>query len=203
LERAISLYQKTYPGGRDDVFSIKWRPYYLDYNPSPHSVDKSELVEARLSGMSPEQRTALFQRMNRIGLSVGIIFKAGGKIGSTRDAHRLIHLSQSQPPGIQNALVEKLFEAYHELEKDISSHEVLREVALDVGLDEVDVAGCLSASSDLEGDGVDEEAQKNKEAVGSVPVFIIQGVNQIDGAQDPTDFMEVFVKVREGETPDR
>lgn len=150
--------------------------------------------------MSPEQRTALFKRMNQIGLSVGIAFKSGGKIGSTRDAHRLIHLSQSKSPDIQNALVEKLFEAYHELEKDISCHDVLREIAVDAGLDASEVDGCLSSSSSSEGHSVDDEARNNKETVGSVPVFFIQGVHRIDGAQDITDFMEVFVKVREGET---
>ncbi|KAK2768312.1 hypothetical protein FQN54_000165 [Arachnomyces sp. PD_36] len=195
LERAISLYQKTYPGGRDDIFCVKWRPYYLDYNPSPHSVEKSELVETRLSGMSPEQRTALFRRMNQIGLSVGIVFKAGGKIGSTKDAHRLINFSQTKSADTQNAVVEKLFQAYHELEKDISSQEVLHDIAIESGLDKTEVDGCLGPDSSS---GVDEEAQRNKEEVGSVPVFIIEGLHRVDGAQDPTAFMEIFIKVREG-----
>ena len=151
--------------------------------------------------MSPEQRTTLFQRMNQIGLSVGILFKAGGKIGSTRNAHRLIRLSQSKSSDIQNTLVEQLFEAYHELEKDISSQEVLREIAIDAGLDGPEVDECLSSGSSVGEYSVDYEAQKNKETVGSVPVFFIQGKHRIDGAPDPTDFMEVFVKVREGEAP--
>lgn len=150
--------------------------------------------------MSPEQRTGLFQRMSQIGRSVGIAFRGGGKIGSTRDAHRLIHLSQAkQSLDIQNALVEGLFEAYHELEKDISSHEVLREIATGAGLDGSEVDRCLSSGSSKDQYGVDDEAQRNKKTVGSVPVFFIQGVHRIDGAQDITDFLEIFAKVREDE----
>ena len=116
-----------------------WRPYYLNYNPSAQSVDKAELREKKLSGFTPEQVAAMSNRVNQVALSVGINFKSGGKIGSTRDAHRVIHLSQTKSPDIQNALVEKLFEAYHELEKDISSWDVLREIAVDAGLDELEV----------------------------------------------------------------
>ncbi|KAF2095929.1 putative thioredoxin [Rhizodiscina lignyota] len=199
LERAISIYQKTYPGGSSDVFSINWRPYYLNYNPSPHSVDKSELMDTRLSGMSPEQRAALIQRMDQIGRSVGIDFKGGGKIGSTRDAHRLIHLCQAKSAEVQNDLVERLFQAYHELEKDISDRDVLHKIATDAGVNTVEVDEWLA--SDLGADVVDDEAQKNRDTEASgVPTFIIQGVHRLEGAQDPSDLMEIFVKVKEGET---
>lgn len=66
LDRAISLYQKTYPGGKKDTFSIRWKPYYMHYNPHPHSVDKSEVTKVRLSDMSPERQAALTQRMEQI-----------------------------------------------------------------------------------------------------------------------------------------
>jgi predicted DsbA family dithiol-disulfide isomerase len=29
LQKAIALFQKTYPGGSRDAFNIVWRPYYL------------------------------------------------------------------------------------------------------------------------------------------------------------------------------
>ncbi|GKT84346.1 DSBA-like thioredoxin domain protein [Colletotrichum tofieldiae] len=83
LDRAIALYQKTYPGGKNDVFSITWRPYYLDYNPSTHSIDKKLLAETKLSDMSPERRAALTQRMEQIGRSVGINFKWEARSGPT------------------------------------------------------------------------------------------------------------------------
>ncbi|KAI8242856.1 hypothetical protein K4K57_000450 [Colletotrichum sp. SAR 10_99] len=88
VDHAISLYQKTYPAGKKDTFSVTWKPYYLHYNPHPHSVDKSEVAKVRLSGMSPERQAALTLRMEQIGRSVSVNFKWGGKIGpDTRDAH--------------------------------------------------------------------------------------------------------------------
>jgi hypothetical protein len=30
LQRAIALYQKTYPGGSRDIFDITWKPYFSD-----------------------------------------------------------------------------------------------------------------------------------------------------------------------------
>jgi predicted DsbA family dithiol-disulfide isomerase len=45
-----------------------------------------------------------------------------------------------------------------------------------------------------------DEALKNREILDSgVPMFIIQGVHRIDGAQDPSEFIEIFSKVKEDE----
>ena len=138
----------------------------------------------------------MIQRLNQIGKSVGIDFKSGGKIGSTRDAHRLIHLSQTKFPELQDALVEKLFEAYHELEKDISSPNVLREIAMDAGFNGPEVGEWLTSNHDE--DNVDAEARKNREiGILGVPMFIIQGVYRVDGARDVQEFLEIFVKVKE------
>ena len=181
------------------MFSIQWKPYYLNYGPTDESVDKRALVEEKLSGMRDEQREKLFRRMDQIGGSVGISFSGGGKIGDTRQAHRLVHLSQDKSAEVRKLLVEKIYGAYHELEKDISKKEVLCELAVEAGLDAEEVDGWLG--SDRDGDLVDEEAQKNRDLVAGsgVPFYVIQGEHKIDGAQDAQDFMEVFVAVKERE----
>ena len=148
--------------------------------------------------MSKEKVTAMTQRVNQIGRSVGINFSSGGKIGSTRDAHRLVYLSQSKSPDVQDALVDRLFEAYHELEKDISSRDLLRDIARDVGLDGSEVDEWLNSS--VGGDLVDAKAKSNREPVTSgVPMYIIQGKHRVDGAQDVEEFLQTFIKVKEGE----
>ena len=139
----------------------------------------------------------MIKHVNQVGCSVGINFKSGGRIGSTRDAHRLIHLSQTKHPAAQNMLVDRLFEAYHELEKDIASLDVLCEIAIDAGLNGSEVTEWLD--SGLGAADVDAEAAESRKVVGSgVPTFIIQGVHRIDGAQDPEDFLETFIKIKEG-----
>ncbi|GAM42793.1 DSBA-like thioredoxin domain protein [Talaromyces pinophilus] len=233
LERAISIHQKTYPGGRDDIFNICFQPYYLDYTSilipanelkksgAVPTVDKTELAKAKLGHMTQEQKDALEKRMNQIGRSLGINFRSGGKIGSTRAAHHLIHLSQMGVHGgneVTNELVGRLFEAYHELEMDISAREVLRQIAVEVGLDQVDVDACLdfcfesdsSASTSSFASAVfttgetgnpesivDKQARENRQRTNTgVPLFIIQGEYHVDGAQDLMEFVEIFGKIR-------
>ena len=100
---------------------------------------------------------------------------------------------------MQDALVEKLFEAYHELGKDISAQDVLREIAVDAGLDGPEVDEWLG--SDLGGKIVDDEAAENRKSVTTgVPTFLVQGVHRVDGAQDLQEFLETFIKVKEGES---
>jgi predicted DsbA family dithiol-disulfide isomerase len=184
------------------------------------TVDKFVLAKVKLSDMNEQQKDALERRMNQIGRSVGIKFKSGGKIGSTRAAHHLIHLSQMAGRGSATPdLVGRLFEAYHELELDISARDVLRQIAVEVGLDAADVDAYLDlcfdsspststssfASSILLADEIghlesiiDKQARENRQRTNTgVPLFIIQGEYRVDGAQDLMEFVEVFGKIRE------
>ena len=190
------------------MFSIRWRPYLLDYQryipAGTRSVDKSEVTKVKLAGLTAAQLATAKQRMDQTGRACGISFKWGGRIGSTRDAQSLIMLAQQQqqqkqkPIAVQNALVDGLFEAYHEQERDICSRDVLREVALAAGLEADEVDEWLD--SDAGGKEFDEEAARNKETVGAgVPMFIIQRVHRVDGAQDPLDFLEIFAQIKEQE----
>ncbi|KAI0430194.1 DSBA-like thioredoxin domain-containing protein [Xylaria sp. FL1042] len=198
LESAIALYQKVYPGGKHDVFKINWRPYYLGYNEFGCSVEKSELAKIKLADWSEEKKAAAMNRVEQAGRAMGIHFKHGGKIGPhTRDAHRLVYLSRGKSAELTNALVEKIFEAYHELEKDISSPDVLREIALEAGLGKCEVDEWLNSSAAA--DSVDEEAKVFREKVtgSGVPSYFIQDVYRLDGAQDADNFMEIFVRLKE------
>lgn len=202
LEQAISLYQKTYPGGKNDQFIITWRPFYLNYNQSPHSVDKSELAQTKLAGLDQGQRARLARRMEQAGQSAGISFRWGGKIGSTHDAHRLVQLGRSKPPGVQNELVEGLFRAYHELEQDISDHDVLLDIALCAGLDRAEAEGLLGSA--VLGNEVNAEAEAQRSRIGGlgVPFFVIQGDHRLSGAQDAMDFVQVFTAIKQAEGED-
>ncbi|RHZ52994.1 uncharacterized protein CDV56_104925 [Aspergillus thermomutatus] len=85
------------------------------------------------------------------------------------------------------------------MEKDISSKEVLLELAVDARLDKAEVDEWLD--SDLAGDVVDEHSRNNKEQPGNtgVPRYVIQEMHRLDGAEDPPEFLEVFAKIKEDE----
>lgn len=138
--------------------------------------------------------------MDQAGRSVGIKFSFGGRIGSTREAHRLIYLCQTSgvSSGVRDALVEGIFEAYHEKELDISERLVLKRIAVDAGID--DEMADTWLESDQSGTIVDEEAARNRNVTtAGVPYFIVQDSHHVDGAQDLQEFVEAFIKVRESE----
>ncbi|KAF4973131.1 hypothetical protein FSARC_475 [Fusarium sarcochroum] len=202
---AIALYQKTYPGGKSDKISIWWQPYYLNYGPSTHSIDKQEAADQRLSDMTTEQRDKLYTRMNQIGRAVGINFKGGGKVGDTRLAHVLARLGSIKEPDVENAVIEGIFKAYHEEEKDITDRDVLGEIGIGSGISAVEVEeylGIREPESLYETQRhVDEEARGNKErlAGAGVPAITIQGL-RLEGQLDVEDLMEALVRAKEGDT---
>ena len=201
----MALYNKTYPNARtDDSFALTYRPYFLNYAGSHISFDsslpKSQVAEKKLGHLSQDQRDALQARMERNGRGVGITFRWGGNIGPTQDAHRLVYVSRRKAGDVQSALVEGLLAAYHEQERDIAKRDTLREIALEAGMtgDEVDEA----FSSEEVARCVDEEQEKYRRVAEGkgVPLYIIQGEHRIDGAQDPSEFFDVFIKVKEADT---
>lgn len=215
---------KTYPKARhNDSFSITYRPYFLNHHSHPlipymtGSVPKDDLAEKKLAHLSPEQRDALRKKMDRIGQAVGVHFRYGGLVGPTRDAHRLVYASRkmgarqetledddddserSKFRTVQDRLVEGLLSAYHEQERDIADRQTLRDIALVAGMTDQEIDEALSSEDVAR--AVDEEQEEYRlvaEGKG-VPVYVIQGQHRIEGAQDPSDFFDVFIKVKEAE----
>lgn len=146
-----------------------------------------------------EQRTAMiFERLGAVGKDVGINFSFGGKIGNTRDSHRLIQLGKSKGPEMQTKVVEALFKAYFEDEKDITSHEVLKESGMIAGLGEQEVKAWLD--SDKGGPEVDKEVREaQRKDISGVPNFTLQEKYEIGGAQDPEAFVKIFERIKEVE----
>lgn len=126
---------------------------------------------------------------------MGINFKFGGRTGNTRDSHRLIQLGKSKSAALETRVVEELFAAYFEHEEDITSHAVLKEAGVRAGLDEQEIAAWLA--SDNGGKEVDREvAQAQRNQIGGVPNFTIQGRYEVGGAQDPEIFVKLFEKIK-------
>jgi predicted DsbA family dithiol-disulfide isomerase len=115
LDKAISLYQKVYPGGRHDTFQVDWKAYYLDPSAPARGISWAErqaqklaataTSESRSHSDNPNGRDTeelarqLRDRLASIGRQEGIEFSFGGKIGNTRSAHRAIAFSKTQSHG--------------------------------------------------------------------------------------------------------
>lgn len=183
LSKAIAEFSSSNPG---HTFDVTWKPYYLNPDAPKVSIDKAEFYKEKFG---VDRTSMIFQRLAAIGEAEGIHFKFGGRTGSTRDSHRLIQMAKEK--GLQEKVVEELFAAYFENEKDITSHATLLEAAKRAGLEEKEVKGWLKSGAG--GDLVDKEVRAAQlHGITGVPNFTINGKYEIGGAQDPKEFIKIF-----------
>ncbi len=105
---------------------------------------------------------------------------------NTSDAHRLIWLADKM--GIQDAVVEALFQAYFAQGRDISNPKTLIDVVVEAGVDRNQAEAMLNSYEDL-------VAIKKLEwpfRVEGVPFFIVNGQITLSGAQTPDVFVAAF-----------
>ncbi|KAI0161536.1 DSBA-like thioredoxin domain-containing protein [Xylariaceae sp. FL1272] len=205
LDRAIPLYQKVYPGGRNDTFTINWQAFYLDPTAPAEGIPWAQRHEQRFAARRAANASndkgnpdpeALRKRLASIGRAEGIEFSFAGKIGHTRPAHRAIWYAKTK--GVQDEFVMALFADYFEGEGDVTSYESLADMAAKVGLDRGETLEWLEGGKGTE--EVDNEARSAVErGLKGAPNFYIQG-QHVDGAHDEQAFMEVLVKIKEDES---
>ena len=145
-----------------------------------------------------QRANTMMERMIALGQREGINFSFGGKTGNTRDSHRLIQLAEEKDLETQGKVVEELFKAYFEKEEDITSLDVLQAAGERAGLDGKELKMWLAG--DKGGKQVDQKVlQAQSSYIGGVPSFTVQGEYQLEGAQDPQEFVEIFQKIKAAE----
>lgn len=144
---------------------------------------------------------ALTRRLALMGQGEGICFSFQGKMGNTRDAHRLVQLARARDEGgaggsVQERLMAALMRGYFEEGADITSHEMLLGAASEAGLDREEAKSWLEEGKG--GEEVDREVEEAyAKGIRGVPHFIINDKYEIGGAQDVEAFLGEFVKVKE------
>jgi len=134
--------------------------------------------------------------MTQTGISEGIAFKFGGKIGNTLLAHRLLRWTEAKHGrSVQEQLLIKLYAYYFEQEKDIADLATLVAAAVEVGIDRSSVETFLK--SDEETAAVEKAVQANtdKHDISGVPYFRIADKLSVSGAQNPEYFVNAFRKL--------
>lgn len=197
LERAIEAYKKTVAGGANDTFTVTWHPFYLDPSLPKVGIDR-EAHLARKFG--PERMALVTAHLKKAGEAEGIKFSLKGKLGNTRDAHRLVQLAKTKSNEAENRLMSTLFKVHFEEDGDITSHDVLVSVGEQAGLDKAEVTDWLKSGKG--GEEVDREVQEAyAKGIHGVPNFTINGQHQVEGAQDVETFVEVFSRIKKS-SPD-
>lgn len=140
----------------------------------------------------------MFERLAATGNEVGIKFNFDGKVGNTRDSHRMIQLGKAHSPATQTLVVEALFRSYFEETGDITSHAMLIAAAVKAGIDETEARAWLDEGKG--GEAVDREVEEARRGgVTGVPNFTIQGKYEVGGAQESEVFLKLFGKIKASE----
>lgn len=143
-----------------------------------------------------DRQEALTQRLGQMGQSEGICFSFQGKMGNTRDAHRLVQLARTKGGDVQEKVMAALMRGYFEEGGDITSHDMLLAAGEKAGLDTAEARTWLEEGKG--GDLVDEEVEwAYAKGIRGVPHFIINDRFEIGGAQDIEAFLSEFVRAKE------
>ena len=167
---------------RPDVkFDVFWRPYRLDPSIPREGVDRRAYLKAKFGDTL--RNSAMGDAIRSEGASEGLQFAFDkiAKSPNTLDSHRLVRWAAGA--GLQDEIVERLFEAYFIDGQDIGDAAVLSQIAGGAGMDGELVAALLAGDADLE--SVEREAGlANEMGITGVPTFIFDGRFMISGARE-------------------
>lgn len=166
----------------DIAVDVRWRPYQLDPTIPAAGIDRQEYLSNKFGG--PDRAREIYRSIEQAGEDEGIPFAFDKitKSPNTINAHRVIRWASSE--GCQDAVVERLFEMFFIEGRDIGDSSVLREAAVEAGMDEELVTRLLATEEDR--DLVEKEIALAREmGVNGVPCFIVANKYVVMGAEQP------------------
>lgn len=159
------------------------------------------VLERMAQKFGPGRNEAITKRLALMGQGEGICFSFQGKMGNTRDAHRLAQLARVKDgqgkSEVQEALMAALMKGYFEEGGDITSHEMLLDAAVKAGIEKGEAETWLDEGKG--GNEVDREVEwAYAKGIRGVPHFIINEKYEVGGAQDVEAFLAELVRAKEG-----
>ncbi len=183
LEKAVAAL-----AGRADV-RVRWHPFQLNPQMPKAGMNRKEYRSAKFG--SWEWSLALDAKVTAAGRTDGIPF-AFDKIErtpNTLNAHQLIWLADKE--GVQDAVVEALFQAYFTEGRDISDSPTLLNVATGAGLDRSRAEALLDGNEGLVAINAAEDPSR-RAGVQGVPFFNINNSVALSGAMQSSAFLDAF-----------
>jgi predicted DsbA family dithiol-disulfide isomerase len=171
---------------------VVYRPFELDPTVPPGAGPPLVDYLARKFG-DPGRVQAAHARLTDAGVELGIDFRwSQMRRANTFDAHRLLawtlHTTGAE---VQRSLKKALLRAYFTEGREVADHEVLADLAAEVGLDRGDAAALLA--SDDEAEFVREErAEAYRNGINAVPTFIVEGEWMLQGALDTEKWVKAL-----------
>lgn len=171
--------------------SITLQPFELNPDMGPDGVDAAEYL-SRKYGLTPAQLEANRANIRQRGAEVGFTFGERSRVWNTFAAHRLLHWAGLQ--GRQHALKHALLRAYHGEGRNPGAHDVLLDLAREVGLD------MAAAREVLESTAYADEVRQaevwwQQRGITSVPSVVINDRHLIQGGQPPEVFEQALREI--------
>jgi predicted DsbA family dithiol-disulfide isomerase len=177
---------------------IVWRPFQLNPDMPLEGMNR-KIYRTRKFG-SWERSVAMDAELAATGKILRIDFNYGKVLmtPNTFAAHRLLWWAEQR--NHLDPLVEALFSAYFGEGRDVGRHDVLAEIASEVGLPPAEALAFLDSDSGQK-EVKEEELKGLKLGLQGVPFFVLNGVPAFSGAQRPQVFLEAFQETLAQDTP--
>jgi predicted DsbA family dithiol-disulfide isomerase len=184
LERALAGFAH-----RDQV-EVVHRAFELDpTRPAGKTFDRVTALAAKYR-LTEARARAMEEEMERRAAGDGLEYHLlGGVVGSTFDAHRLVHLARTRGRG--EAALERLYRAHFTEGRSIFDLRSLVALGAEVGLDPEEARRGLEGEAHAAEVRGDEQGARELGITG-VPFFVLGGRYAISGAQPVEVFAEAL-----------
>ena len=180
LETALQQFEH-----KADV-SINWHSFQLDPGIQYEEGKDLHTYLAERKGQTREWSVMVHKQMTETAKKEGLEYNFDKAIiANSFDAHRLIQLAKTH--GLGDAAEEQLFKAYFTDGRNVSDHNTLLQIGIEIGLRAVEVGEMLNSDAFAE-DVHKDIMQAQRLGVRGVPFFLLDEQLGISGAQP----VEVF-----------
>lgn len=175
---------------------LHFQPFELNPDMAPEGEDIDEHL-SRKYRTNVADNAANRETIRQRGEQVGFTFTVGARtrIYNTFDAHRLLHWAGLQPDrSLQLALKKGLLGAYFTEGRNPSDHEVLVDVAGQVGLDP-EAAREVLASGEYADEVREAEQYWQAQGIRAVPSVVVNHRHLLQGGQPPEVYLQVLRQI--------
>lgn len=176
--------------GIRDECRLDFRSFRL--NPMAKKVPSHPIFDSYAKRYGYDMATMQIQRIESMAADEELEFHYGTALNSnTLDAHRISKLIYSKNRKLGDEFVHRMYRAFFTDNLVLADHELLRSIAIDLGIDGAEVDGVLESdafSAEVEKD----EFDARRYSVNAVPFFLINGKYGINGAVDISEFEHVL-----------
>lgn len=185
----------------DADFALHFQPFQLYGDlPGEGGVDKGAFFLANSKRVRPDEsdaerarrRQGVVEAWRREGLDLKDVYGsvAGGRVGNSLDAQRLILLARAQ--GREDACIEAIYAANHEQGRCLGDRAVLEAIATAAG---VEGAAAMLQSGEGEREVLETIESFRLMGIRSVPVVILDGQYCIEGLPDEAVLAEAVARI--------